>query len=88
MLWNGKHGAPMVEVPNSASDDVLSFVRGQGSERVFGVFNLSPRAHSVTFETERHHGRFADTMSGEEWEWGEASELDLPAWGYRIFTAN
>ena len=87
-LWNGKHGAPMVEVPNSASDDVLSFVRGQGSERVFGVFNLSPRAHSVTFETARHHGRFADTMSGEEWEWGEASELDLPAWGYRIFTAN
>lgn len=88
VLWNGKHGAPMVEVPNSASDDVLSFVRGQGSERVFGVFNLSPRAHSVTFETERHHGCFADTMSGEEWEWGEASELDLPAWGYRIFTAN
>ncbi|MEM7703692.1 MAG: alpha-amylase family glycosyl hydrolase [Pseudomonadota bacterium] len=86
-LWNGKHGAPMVEVPNSASDDVLSFVRGQGSERVFGVFNLSPRAHSVAFETERHHGRYSDALSGEEWEWGEASDVDLPAWGYRIFVA-
>jgi len=86
-LWNGKHGAPMVEVPNSASDDVLSFVRGEGSERVFGVFNLSPRANSVTFETARHHGRFSDALSGEEWEWGEGGELNLPAWDYRIFTA-
>lgn len=86
-LWNGKHGAPMIEVPNSASEDVLSFVRGEGGERVFGVFNLSPRSHTIGFETARHHGRFFDALSGEDWEWGEGSEVELPAWGYRIFTA-
>ncbi|MEM7664877.1 MAG: alpha-amylase family glycosyl hydrolase [Pseudomonadota bacterium] len=85
-LWNGSDGAPMVEVPSNASADVLSFVRGDAGERVFAVFNLSPRAQTVDFELARHHGDYADAMSGDVVRFDTGSKaLDLAPWGYRIF---
>jgi 1,4-alpha-glucan branching enzyme len=85
-LWNGHHGAPLVEVPNSASADVLSFVRGERGARVFGVFNLSPRAHRVSFDHARHHGRYIDALSGERARFGaDSAALELAPWSYRIF---
>lgn len=86
-LWNGRHGAPMVEVPNSAANDVLSFIRGLSEDRVFAVFNLSPRAQDVSFDLARHHGAFGDAMTGESVTLDADSSFTLEAWGYRIFTA-
>lgn len=87
-LWNGGYGAPMIEVPNSSSNDVYSFIRGSGKDRVFAVFNLSPRQHTVGFELARHHGAFTDALSGEPVAFDKDSRLELGAWGYRIFRAN
>lgn len=87
-LWNGRHGAPLVEVPNSAKADVLSFVRGEGKDRVFAVFNLSPRARDVSFELARHHGAFDDATTGEGAAIDAASTLSLGPWDYYIYTAN
>ena len=85
-LWNGKHGAAMVDVPNDASADVLSFVRGDSGDRVFAVFNLSPRAQTVEFEQARHHGVYVDALSGEASDFGADSEaMSLPPWRYRLF---
>lgn len=86
-LWNGRHGAPLTDVPSDATADVLSFVRGEGEGRVFAVFNLSPRAQNVRFELARHHGTFRDALSGEEAEFTAETALALDPWGYRIFTA-
>jgi len=86
-LHNGRHGGVLVDVPNSAPRSVLSFVRQQGASRVFAVFNLSPEPRHVTFTLARHHGAYADAMAGGapiRFSGGET--LDLPAWGYRIFT--
>ncbi len=87
-LWNGDHGAPMVDVPNSASDDVFAFVRGEGTERVFAIFNLSPRDHVVSFDLVRHHGAYTDAMSGEAAAFDADTQLTLGAWDYRIFAAD
>ncbi|WP_298468040.1 alpha-amylase family glycosyl hydrolase [uncultured Erythrobacter sp.] len=85
-LWNGEHGALMVEVPSNASADVLSFVRGGAGERVFAVFNLSPRPQSVEFELARHHGNYVDALSGVSARLEGADEaITLAPWGYRIF---
>lgn len=86
-LWNGRHGAPLTDVPNDASADVLSFVRGEGEARVFAAFNLSPRAQNVRFEFARHHGAFRDAISGEELTIDAETALALGPWDYRIFTA-
>ncbi|MEM9501241.1 MAG: alpha-amylase family glycosyl hydrolase [Pseudomonadota bacterium] len=85
-LWNGKHGASMVEVPSNASSDVLSFVRGKAGERVFAVFNLSPRAQSVTFEFARHYGEYSDALTGEAQGFADDTyALSLAPWSFRIF---
>lgn len=84
-LHNGRFGAPMVEVPTSQSADVYAFTRGAAGERVFAVFNLSPRPLTFTFDKARHHGRYTDALTGEAASFVGGETLDLPAWGYRIF---
>ena len=84
-LHNGRFGAPMVEVPTSQSADVYAFTRGAAGERVFAVFNLSPRPLTLTFDKARHQGRYTDALTGEAASFKGGETLDLPAWGYRIF---
>ena len=87
-LWNGKHGDGLVEIPNDAAADVLSFVRGEGEERVLAVFNLSPRNHEVGFDLARHHGSFTNALNGEAIAIDAETTFSLNAWEYRIFTAD
>lgn len=84
-LHNGRFGAPMMEVPTSAAADVYAFTRGAAGQRVFAVFNLSPRPHTVTFSHARHHGTYRDALSGEAAAFAGGETLELPAWGYRIY---
>ncbi len=84
-LHNGRFGSPMVEVPTNAAADVFAFTRGAAGERVFVVFNLSPRPQIVTFEQARHHGRYTDAQTGEAAAFAGGETLDLAPWGYRIF---
>jgi glycosidase len=84
-LHNGRFGAGMVEVPSSSTADVFAFTRGAVGERVFAVFNLSPRAQAVTFEQARHHGRYTDALTGATARFAGDESLDLPAWGFRIY---
>ncbi|MEQ5788955.1 alpha-glucosidase C-terminal domain-containing protein [Erythrobacter sp. NFXS35] len=84
-LHNGRFGAEMVEVPTDATQDVYAFTRGQAGERVFAVFNLSPRPQQVTFRQARHHGRYTDALTGAAAGFGGGETLALAPWGYRIF---
>lgn len=84
-LHNGRFGAGMVEVPTNQTADVYAFTRGAAGGRVFAVFNLSPRAHNVTFDKARHHGAYVDALTGAEASFTGGETIDLPAWGYRIF---
>jgi glycosidase len=85
-LHNGRFGARMVEVPTNQGADVYAFTRGGTGERVFAVFNLSPRAQQVTFQHARHHGSFVDAMSAEATTFSGGETLGLAPWSYRIFT--
>lgn len=85
-LHNGRFGAPMIEVPTSEGADVYAFTRGAAGARVFAVFNLSPRPHRITFGKARHHGTYTNALSGGTITFAGNETLDLPAWGYRIFT--
>ncbi|WP_017664742.1 alpha-amylase family glycosyl hydrolase [Porphyrobacter sp. AAP82] len=85
-LHNGRFGAAMAEVPTSQTADVYAFTRGEKGTRVFAVFNLSPRPHAVTFGHARHHGSYTDALSGAPALFAGGETVDLPAWGYRIYT--
>jgi len=72
-------------VPTNATADVFAFTRGQAGERVFAVFNLSPRPQQVVFAQQRHSGRYSDALSGEAMAFNGGETLALAPWGYRIF---
>lgn len=86
-LWNGKWGATMIKVPNSARTKVLSFVRENGEGKVFAVLNFSDQTHEVSFRESLYHGRYLEYFSREETELNSNAQLVIEPWGYRIFTS-
>jgi glycosidase len=84
-LWNGFWGARMINVFNSVPNQVLSFVRQNEQDKVFGVFNLSDQPQAVAFHEGLHHGAYRDALSGEQVEFDSAAQLKMKPWEYRIF---
>jgi 1,4-alpha-glucan branching enzyme len=85
-LWNGQWGAPMIDVPNTAPNDVLSFVRTDERDTVFAVFNFSARPQTVTFSGGPFAGSYTDFATGRRETVRAETSLTLPAWGYRVLT--
>lgn len=85
-LWNGKWGARMVQVPNNAPLEVLSFVRQDEKEKVFAVFNFSAKTQSIKFNDSLFHGKYTDYMNGNQVEFSVATQLELKPWKFHIFT--
>jgi glycosidase len=84
-LWNAQWGALMIDVPNSSPDTVLSFVRHDAHDKVFAVFNFSPTPVRARFKEALFPGTYTDYFSGVRVALAESSEVELPAWGYRVF---
>ncbi len=86
-LWNGKWGARMIQVPNSAPAAVFSFVRQNGQDKVFAVLNFSAEQQSVVFEDGLYHGQYLEYFSQEVVDLSGSTQLELEPWTYRIFVA-
>jgi glycosidase len=86
-LWNAHWGARMIHVPNSAPAQVLSFVRRNERDKVFAVFNLSPKAQTVTFAESLYHGAYTEYLSGEPAQLDADTRLTLGPWGYAVLVA-
>ena len=84
VLWNAKWGAPMIKVPNSVPDKVLSFVRRDSGEKLFAVFNFSGSTQTVKFDETLFPGSYEDYFGGGTVDLFAASSMTLPAWGYRV----
>jgi glycosidase len=86
-LWNGQWGAPMIDVPNSAPNDVLSFVRMDARDKVFAAFNFSAKPRTITFAGGPFAGRYHDATTGRAVTLAAGRSFDLPAWGYSVLVA-
>jgi glycosidase len=84
-LWNAHWGAKMINVPNSANDAVLSFVRRNSADKVFVVINFSGQPRSVRFKEALFPGAYTEFFSGQKVALDAGSTVTLGAWGYRIF---
>lgn len=83
-LGNGQWGAPMIDVTNSAPNDVLSFVRMDDGSKVFAVFNFSPRTQKVSFKDGPFPGDYRDWETGRAQAVNAQTALELPPWGYKV----
>jgi glycosidase len=84
VLWNGRWGAPMIDVPNSVPADVLSFVRMDERGKVFAVFNFSPRPQVVSFTEGPQADTYRDFATGSAARMERRTTMSLPPWGYRV----
>ena len=84
-LWNAPWGARMIDVPNSAPEQVLSFVRANERDKIFAVFNFSKSPVEVSFNETLFEGSYTEFPSGREAKLDAGTTLALPAWGHRVF---
>jgi Maltogenic Amylase, C-terminal domain len=76
----------MIDVPNSAPQHVLSFVRQDEHNKVFALFNFSQQKRRVTFANELSRGSYTDFATGQSVELQAGDAVELPAWGYKVLT--
>ncbi|WP_397608008.1 alpha-amylase family glycosyl hydrolase [Silanimonas sp.] len=84
-LHAGRWGARMVHVPSDRQGKVLSFVRQNGRDKVFAVFNFSAEAQTVHFHDGPQAGDYTDWESGKRITVREGEPMTLPAWGWKVF---
>ena len=84
-LWNGQYGATMEPVPNTAPQQVFSFVRSNEHDKVLAVFNLSPQPVRVRLKDDLAPGPYHDLDGGEPVRVDNDTELTMAPWAWRVF---
>jgi len=85
-LWNGLAGAD-IKFIDTKNDNVISFVRQKDSDKVFTVFNLSPKPQSVKLDSPDIRGKFSNLFEKKNAAFTEQVNFDLAPWGYKIFVS-
>jgi len=86
-LANAPWGGRMVKLDNDMPTQLFSWVRQTGSNKVVGLFNLSPRPLRATLTSKLGHGDYRAFRTGERRTIGDAEEIDLPPWGFALYAA-
>lgn len=84
-IANGTWGATMINVINTAPQQVFSFTRANAQDKVFVVANLSPKAVQVGFTDGPYNGTYTEHFSGEQVSIDAQTRVAIPAWGYRVY---
>lgn len=91
-LFNGEYGAQMNQVPNTAMQEVFSFVREDAQSKWFMVFNFSNRTVSAKFKEAlfvdeyTHLLKFKASQSEEDgYAIAQDYCADLDAWEYQVY---
>ncbi len=96
-LQNGKWGARMVKVENSAPSQVFSWTRGEGANQIVAVFNMSDKPATAQLTSGNGYGAFKAAHGGPDHGWksgangggGEnlsaATVFTLAPWEYRVY---
>jgi glycosidase len=83
-LDNAPWGAPMIKVGNSAPQQVFSFVRQKGDDKILALFNFSSAPQTVRLTDGPFSGSYRDHASGEAVTLTKESERTLGPWSYQI----
>ena len=87
-LHNGKWGARMHKVENSAPEQLFGWVREQGGNKVVGLFNMSARPVTATLGDGIAAGTYTGFREDGAVTLAAGDTVTLPAWGYRLLSAS
>jgi oligosaccharide 4-alpha-D-glucosyltransferase len=83
-LWNGQAGAWPREMVNDKKEDVLSFIRAKGQNKVLSILNLSDKTQDITLLAGTDEGIYKDFFTGDTLTIFKRTKLHLDSWGYRV----
>ncbi len=83
-LDNAPWGATMVKVTNSAPQQVFSFVRQKGADKILAVFNFSGAAQTVRLTDGPFAGRYRDFADGRTVTIAKETSLALKPWSFQL----
>ena len=84
-LWNGISGGEMERIKTNNDDKIFSFVREKDNSKVFAVFNLSAQNQNIKIDGKKIEGTYKDLFTDKSNSLTSDYNLELPAWGYKIF---
>ncbi len=84
-LDNGGWGAVMHKVESDRPEQLLAWVRERDGNKVLGLFNMSARPVTATLADGLPAGRYTE-MRGGEAVFDKGSTVDLPAWGFALYS--
>ncbi|MCD6202268.1 MAG: alpha-amylase [Bacteroidales bacterium] len=87
-LWNGNAGGKIEILPNNKEDQVFSFIRKKGSDKVLVIQNLSSNKIKVTIHYRDQKDIFTEYFSGQTTEIGDSCSFQLFPWRSLVYTSN
>ncbi len=87
-LWNGKEGGTLEILSNNKENQVFSFLRIKGTDRVMVIQNLSSHPANVTVQFPQKKESFTEYFSGQTLEIGDSASFQLSPWKSLIFLSN
>jgi 1,4-alpha-glucan branching enzyme len=83
-LWNGEAGGEMVRIFSDKLNQVVSFSRTKGTDKVITIINFSDKPADVTFQSKHHAGTYTELFSNAKYEWKGDDQLTLGPWKYLV----
>ena len=83
-LWHGAVGGKMVRIWTDKTDEVFSFSRDNGQDKVLALINFSEEAQVATLIEGPIAGTYTDYFSGEQVTIDTGDTLSIDANGWRV----
>ncbi len=86
-LWNGRFGGSFEIMQNTFPRKVLVYLREKEDNKLLIVLNLTPKPQTIQIKTKEAFGDYTGYFSKETVTIGRKQNIQLPAWGYKVFIA-
>jgi glycosidase len=84
-LRGGDPDVHTILLPNSANQQVMSFLRRNGQHQILVILNLSEEEISLSITSQEADGFFMNAFPGQKEEFQFGGKVELKAWDYRVF---
>mgnify|MGYP000550060063 CR=1 FL=1 len=78
----------MIRIFNDNPNQVISFSRTKGYDKVVLIMNYSDQTAKVTLHSKYQKGNYTDYFSNQKTTLKEETIMDLAPWSYKILVAN
>lgn len=85
-LYNGDRGGEMTFITSSDRENIFSFSRSSGKDKILALFNLSNKPTEFDLMGETLRGSYKNLFSGKLESFTSKESFKLKPWEYRVYT--